>query len=67
MWAETQRDGRPTEYRWRRLRDICQDVEMWCNFIMQVRGSPICIPYISRGENLQILPHSWGWCDFELV
>jgi len=33
---------------------------MWRVFIMQIRGGPICIPYISVGENLQILPHSWA-------
>ena len=27
---------------------------MWCNFITQLRGGSICIPYILRGVNLQI-------------
>jgi len=42
------------------LRDLCQDVGMWCNFIMQIRGGPVCILYILTGKNLQILPHSWA-------
>jgi len=41
-------------------RDLCQDVGMRCNFIVQIRGGPICIPYILRGENLHILTHSWA-------
>jgi len=39
--------------------DLCQDVGMWCNVIMQIRGSPVCIPCILRVKNLQILHHSW--------
>ena len=36
MWADTQRDGRPAEYRWRRLRKFC-------NFITARRKC--CISY----------------------
>jgi len=28
---------------------------------------PICIPYILRGENLQICSKVGRWCDFELM
>jgi len=33
----------------------CQHVGMWSNFITQIRGGPIYIPYVLRRENLQIL------------
>jgi len=31
---------------------------MWFSFITQIRGA-ICIPYVLRGKNVQILAHSW--------
>jgi len=37
-------------------RNLCEDVEMWCNIITQLGGGSICISLILRGDNLQILP-----------
>jgi len=31
-------------------RDLCQDMGMWCHFITQFRGGPICILYILKGR-----------------
>jgi len=41
-------------------RGLCQDVGMLCNFIAYLRRGHICITYILRGDNLQILHHSWA-------
>jgi len=40
--------------------NLCQDVGMWYNFIMQIRGEGCLYPLHFEGENLQILP-AFSW------